>query len=107
MRGSWHIVEMFDHEADFLGTGDSAYIVLDGKGGGSLAIGAVTGVLHGGADAETVVFIWDSGGETEEVGGHGWVEMQPDGSLVGQISFDTGEETDFVARPWDALPTIH
>jgi hypothetical protein len=98
---------MFDHEARFLGSGEPAFIVLDGKGGGTLAIGAVTGVLHGGIDAETVVFIWDGSDAMDEVGGHGWVEMQPDGSLVGQISFDTGEETDIVARPWNALPTIH
>jgi hypothetical protein len=107
MRGGWHIVTTTDYAAGLADLGEAAYIVFDGKGGGALALGCVTGVLCGGADAEAVAFVWDGSDELDEIGGHGWVEMRPDGSLVGWISFDSGEEVDFVARPWDRFPEIH
>ena len=37
----------------------------------------------------------------------GWAEMQSDGSLVGWVSFDDGEELDFIARPWGGFAEIH
>ena len=107
MRGGWHIVTTSDYVVDLAHMDEAAYIVFDGKGGGALALGCVTGVLCGGADAEAVAFVWDGSDELDEIGGHGWVEMRPDGSLVGWISFDSGEEVDFVARPWDRFPEIH
>lgn len=107
MRGGWHIVATSDYEAGLAGVEAAAYIVFDGKGGGALALGCVTGTLCGGADAEAVAFVWDGNDELDEIGGHGWAEMQSDGSLVGWISFDSGEEMDFVARPWGGFHEIH
>jgi hypothetical protein len=107
MQGSWHIIDMPGYVAGFAGVTGSAYIVLDGRGGGALAFGYVTGTLHAGICAEAIAFVWDGSDEIDEVGGHGWGEVQPDGSLVGRISFDGGEETCFVARPLSIPPTIH
>ena len=30
----------------------------------------------------------------------GWAELQPDGSITGQIYFHGGDEANFVAQPW-------
>jgi hypothetical protein len=35
-----------------------------------------------------------------EASGDGWTELQPDGSITGQICFYRGHEADFTARPW-------
>jgi hypothetical protein len=45
-------------------------------------------------------FSWEGNDEMDEAGGDGWAELQPDGSIKGQISFHGGEEASFTARPW-------
>ncbi|HEX7946801.1 MAG TPA: hypothetical protein VF495_19190 [Phenylobacterium sp.] len=34
----------------------------------------------------------------DEAQGDGWAELQPDGSLKGQICFQQGDEANFIAR---------
>jgi hypothetical protein len=34
----------------------------------------------------------------DETGGDGWAEIQPDGSLEGEICFDDGDEAAFIAK---------
>jgi hypothetical protein len=41
----------------------------------------------------------------DEASGDGWAELQPDGSLKGQICFHDGDEADFTARPWKTSST--
>jgi hypothetical protein len=36
----------------------------------------------------------------DEARGHGWAELQPDGSLKGAICFHGGDEANFIARRW-------
>ena len=37
--------------------------------------------------------------------GEGWAELQPDGSLTGEICFNGGDEANFIARPWTTSST--
>lgn len=104
MKGNWYITEMPGYEAAFSGP---AYIAFDGNGGGALSFGCVAGTLRGGVADDAIVFIWDGSDAKAETGGHGWAELRCDGSLVGQISFDDGEEADFIARPWETSRAIH
>ena len=105
MKGKWRIVEMPDFTRDYLDMMQPAYILFDGEGAGAFAFGCVTGAFCGGGRADAVQFTWDGNDEMDEAGGHGWAELQPDGSLVGQIDFDNGDETDFIAKPWDTSST--
>ena len=41
---------------------------------------------------------WTGNDEMDQAQGHGWAELQPDGSLKGQICFQDGDEADFIAR---------
>jgi hypothetical protein len=41
----------------------------------------------------------------DEACGKGWAELQPDGSLVGEINFHNGDEIPFIARPWGTSST--
>jgi hypothetical protein len=75
-----------------------AYILFEAHGSGEFAFGCVTGRIFGGGDADAVEFSWDGNDEMDEASGHGWAELQPDGSLKGQIRFHGGDEANFTAR---------
>jgi len=107
VKGKWRIVEMPDYESDYPDMMGPAYIFLDGKGAGDFAFGCVTGAIYGAGDAKAhaVEFTWDGNDEMDEASGHGWAELQSDGSLIGQISFHGGDEPHFTARPWNTSST--
>ena len=107
MKGKWRIVEMADYESDYPDMMEPAYILFDGNGGGEFAFGCVTGAIHGAGDAgaKAVEFRWDGNDEMDEARGDGWAELQPDGSITGQICFHRGDEAEFIARPWTPSST--
>jgi hypothetical protein len=43
-------------------------------------------------------FTWEGNDEMEEANGHGWAELQQDGSLEGEICLENGDEIPFIAR---------
>lgn len=100
IKGRWRIVEMLDYEASFLDMVEPAYILFDGEGGGEFAFGCVTGAIYRAADADEVEFTWDGNDEMDPAAGDGWVELQPDGSLAGEIRFNGGDEATFTAHRW-------
>jgi hypothetical protein len=95
MRGKWRIVEMPDYDADMT---PAAYIVFD-ETGGEFAFGCVTGAIYGSCEGDAIEFTWDGNDEMEPASGHGWAELQDDGSLDGEICFNNGDEVIFTARP--------
>jgi hypothetical protein len=105
MKGKWCIVAMPDYERDFPDMMEPAYILFDGEGGGAFAFGCVTGTIYGASDTGAVAFTWDGNDEMDEACGDGWAELQPDGSITGQICFRHGDEASFTARPWTTSST--
>ena len=105
MKGKWRIIEMPDYEADFPDMVEPAYIRFDGKGGGEFAFGCVTGTIRCSSDKNDIEFTWDGNDEMEDARGDGWAELQPNGSITGQICFDGGDEANFTARPWTTSST--
>ncbi len=79
MKGKWRIVEMPDYETGFLDTMGPANIAFDGKGSGAFAFGCTHGCCQ--------------------------ADLQPDGSLQGEICFHNGDEISFIARPWQTSST--
>lgn len=98
--GRWRIVEMADYTDDYPDMVEPAYILFEDRGCGECAFGCVTGQIFGGGDADVVEFQWSGNDEMDEGRGDGWAELQPDGSLEGQICFHGSDEANFIARRW-------
>jgi hypothetical protein len=94
----WRIVEMPDYTEDYPDMMAPAYILFQDHGSGEFAFGCVIGQIFGGGDANAVEFSWTGNDEMDEVHGDGWAELQPDGSLKGQIRFHGGDKANFIAR---------
>ena len=98
LLGRWRIVEMPDYTEDYPDMMEPAYILFAAQGSGEFAFGCVTGQIFGGGDTDAVEFSWSGNDEMDEAQGDGWAELQPDGSLTGQICFHGGDEANFSAR---------
>ncbi len=98
LLGKWRIVEMPDYTDDYPDMVEPAYILFEQSGSGEFAFGCVTGQIFGGGDTNAVEFNWSGSDEMDEAHGNGWAELQPDGSLQGQICFQGGDEANFTAR---------
>ena len=104
MIGKWRIVEMPDYTDDFPDMVGPADILFD-KTDGEFAFGCVTGTISGACKGDAVEFTWEGNDEMDQTSGRGWVELQDDGSLEGEISFHNGDEATFIARPWNTSST--
>lgn len=100
LQGKWRITEMEAWEADFLDLVEPAYIAFDKDGRGSFAFGAVTGGLDCACAKASVDFTWAGHDEMDEASGDGFAQLEPDGSLTGEIRFHLGDESAFKARRW-------
>ena len=105
IKGRWRIVQMPDYDADYPDMMEPAYLLFEDDGSGEFAFGCVTGGIWGAADADAVDFSWQGNDEMDDASGDGWAELQPDGSLNGEICFHRGDEVAFVARPWPTSST--
>ena len=92
VQGRWRIAETPGYDM-----GQPAYIFF-GKNGGEFASGCLTGAIHGACDGDAVEFTWEGSDEMDEADGHGWADLQDDGSLEGEISLNNGDDIAFIAR---------
>ena len=102
LGGKWRIVEMHDFPADYPDMVEPAYILFEHKGGGEFAFGCCTGHIWeaSSTEATSIDFSWDGSDEMTEVCGDGSAELQPDGSLHGEICYRHGDEYSFIAQKW-------
>lgn len=77
---------------------EPAYILFETGGSGEFAFGCVTGQIFGACNATHVAFSWQGNDEMVEARGNGCAELQPDGSLSGEICFHHGDEAAFSAQ---------
>lgn len=105
MKGKWRITKLPGYDPDYADMVETAYILFDGKGGGEFAFGCVTAGIYEAGGTEHIEFSWGGSDEMTEVDGDGWAELQPDGSLQGQICVHKGDEIDFIAHPWTTSST--
>ncbi len=77
--------------------GPGAYILF-GEEGGEFAFDGLTGPIHGACYGDDVEFDCDGNDESEEVSGHGWAELQADGSLQREICLSNGDDIPFIAH---------
>lgn len=93
VRGKWRVVETPEH--DMAGAG--SYILFN-VNDGEFVLDCLTGSIHGRCEGDAVEFTWDGNDEMDEASGHGWAELQQDGSLEGEISLENGDDIPFIAR---------
>lgn len=93
LRGKWEVIETPGY--DMAGAG--SYILFD-ENGGEFALDCLTGSIYGSSEGDAVAFEWDGNDEMDEAAGSGWAELQPDGSLEGEISLQNGDDIPFLAR---------
>jgi len=56
--------------------------------------------VHAGFTASSIDFDWKGTDEGDQVQGTGWADLRDDGHLDGEIAYDNGHETAFIAEPW-------
>lgn len=100
MKGKWRIVSMAMWDKTFLDMIAPAHIAFDGKDDGTLAFGCINATLACSLTTTDADFTFEGMDEMEQTSGEGWAELQPDGSLEGEISFHNGDESSFIARKW-------
>jgi hypothetical protein len=93
VQGRWRVVETPEHDL----AGARSYILFDADGG-EFALHCLTGSIHGRCEGDAVEFTWDGDDEMDEASGHGWAELQQDGSLEGEICLENGDDIPFIAR---------
>jgi hypothetical protein len=98
LHGKWRIVDLQRFVARRRGR--PAFIEFDGAGGGLLALGELRAILACVRNAGSVDFHWCGWDDGRKVGGEGWVEVQLDGSLLGEVAYANGNATIMRARPW-------
>ena len=100
MKGKWQIMSMAMWNKDYFDMIEPAYISFNDKDEGILVFGCISARLTCSLTTTDVDFTFEGQDEMEATSGEGWAELQPDGSLEGEISFQNGDETSFTATKW-------
>ena len=105
LQGKWRIIETALWDRDYLDLVEPAFILIEARGEGEMAYGALTAALAVAIDETTLSFTWNGADEGDQVSGDGWAELDEEGALVGEISYHNGDETTFKAIRWPTSST--
>ena len=100
VRGKWRVTQTPDYDMARPGS-----YILFARDGGQFALDCLTGSIHGRCEGNAVEFRWSGNDEMDPASGHGWAEMQNDGSLEGEICLEGGDDIPFIARRLDTSST--
>lgn len=98
--GKWRITQSEAWPRDHLDLCGPAFLRIDPGGTGEIAFGALTASVDGGFTPSGVDFEWNGAEEGDQVTGTGWADLRDDGRLEGEIAYDKGDDTTFIAEPW-------
>ncbi|MFC0206541.1 hypothetical protein [Novosphingobium soli] len=99
--GKWRIVASGAWPRDHLDLCGPAFLRIDADGTGEMAFGALCASVDGGFTPSGVDFDWNGADEGDQVTETGWADLRDDGWLEGEIAYDNGDDTSFIAKPWD------
>ena len=102
MQGQWRIIEMEVWDKDFLDLMGPARIAIDARGQGKFSFGCVNGAFSALGVEGSLISRWTGNDEMDEASGEISIDLEPDGSLTGEICLDDGDESEFRAVPWDS-----
>ena len=98
--GKWQIVESGTWSRDHLDLCGPAFLRINADGTGEMAFGALSASIDGGFTQSGVDFHWNGADEGDQVCGTGWADLRDDGWLEGEVAYDNGDDTPFIAKPW-------
>jgi hypothetical protein len=96
--GRWQIVGADLWDRDYLDLVETAYLKIGANGSGEFAFGAVNATAELEYARSAVFFRWAGFDEGDEISGDGSAELQDDGSLEIELSFDNGDDVILTAR---------
>ena len=96
--GRWRIVEADLWDRDYLDLVEPAYLKIGAGGHGEFAFGAVNATMELEYSRSIVFFRWSGVDEGDEVSGGGSAELQDDGTVEIELSFDNGDDATLKAR---------
>ena len=96
--GRWRIVKADLWDRAYLDLVDPAHLRIDGDGEGEFNFGVVTATMRL-EYSRTIVYFRGCGfDEGDEVTGSGSAELQDDGTLEIELSFDNGDEATLIGH---------
>ena len=90
--GRWRIVEADLWDRDYLDLVEPAYLKIDKDGHGEFAFGVVNAAVVLEYSRTIIFFRWNGFDEGDEVFGGGSAELQDDGTIEIELSFDNGDD---------------
>ena len=96
--GWWRIIEADIWDHDYLDLVEPAYLKIGKNGRGEFAFGVVNATLELEYSRSIVFFRWSGSDEGDEVSGEGSAELQDDGTVEIELSFDAGDDAVLKAR---------
>jgi hypothetical protein len=96
--GRWRIVEADLWDGDYLDLVEPAYLKIANGGRGEFAFGVVNATMEIEYSRSIVFFRWSGFDEGDEVSGGGSAELQDDGTVEIELSFDNGDDATLKAR---------
>jgi hypothetical protein len=100
LAGKWPIVETAAWDKQHLDLCGPAFIEIDVQDRGEMAFGALNAALDCGFNSIGIDFEWNGADEGDQVSGDGWADLREDGCLDGEIAYNNGDETTFIAALW-------
>lgn len=96
--GRWRIVAADLWDRDYLDLVEPAYLEVGKDGRGEFAFGVVSATMELEYGRSIVFFRWSGFDEGDEVSGDGSAELQDDGTIEIELSFDNGDDATLQAR---------
>jgi|SRR5579872_1624100 hypothetical protein len=96
--GQWRIVSADLWERDYLDLVEPAYLKISGDGCAEFAFGVVTAGGQIEYSRTAVFFRWNGFDEGSEISGDASVELNDDGSIEIELSFDSGDDATLIAH---------
>jgi len=96
--GSWHIKEMSEWDADYFNMEVQAFIQINDDMRGEFQFGLVVADLEGCISGNRFEFTWEGNDELDSVSGSGWLELENNRKLKGQIKIHNGDISTLIAE---------
>ena len=96
--GRWRIVKADLWDRDYLDLVEPAYLEIKDDGQGDLVFGALTAAAELSYGRTIVYFRWNGSDEGDQISGSGSADLQDDGTIEIELSFDKGDDATLIAR---------
>jgi hypothetical protein len=96
--GRWRIVEADLWDRDYLDLVEPAYLQIGDDGWAEIAFGAVAAGGQLEYSRTIVLFRFNGFDEGDEISGSASADLQDDGSIEIELSFDNGDDVTLIAR---------